>query len=480
MNSRDRRLWSALSVAVALILIRSFVFFWYEQNFDSDQAIVGLMAKHLSEFRTFPLFFYGQNYMLGVESWIAVPFFWMGGPTVSMLRLPLVLINVAVVVLLIRMLAADGVSPWCSVVAVLPIAACGPVTSGQLLTALGASVEPLLYVIVLWLLRRRPIAFGAFLCLASLHREFTVFAVPAIVLLDWWKARAFSWSSLAKSAVAFVVAWVAVDAMKRLESHGSIAQEAVQVGRLLSLHPDVYVARMQLLMTQGVSDLFGARPLPLIASGIWGDTIVGWRIAGVAVTLALVAAAGRLVWFAVRGRLHVAPFTMFLAMVGLETLLAYPLHGGTAIEPRTELNYVLLALLLPVGILGMYFQSDARVAWRRSVAVLVSAWALLMTVDNVRVTHEYVVRPPTSLHRLLADYLTTHRIKYAWAGYWDSYRVTFLSRERVIVASTETVRIPSYQTRVEQNQANAARLQRTPCDEGTHVAEWCVIDPFHR
>jgi len=480
LNSRARRLWIACSIAVGLVLVRAFVFFWYEQNFDSDQAIIGLMAKHLSEFRTFPLFFYGQNYMLGVEAWIAVPFFWIGGPTVSMLRLPLVLINLTVVVLLMRMLTAGGVSPWYSFVAVLPLAACGPATSGQLLTALGASVEPLLYVIVLWLLRRRPIAFGAFLCVASLHREFTVFAVPPIILLDWWRARAFRWRSLAMSVAAFAAAWLAVDAIKRIESHASISQEAEQVGRLLSFHPDVYFARLRLLLTQGVPDLFGARPLPLIASGIWGETVVGWRVAGAALACALLVAAGRLVWLALRRRLHVAPFAIFLGIVGVEALVAYPLHGGTAIEPRTDLNYVLLALLLPVGVLGMYLQSEFRASWRRSVAVLVSAWALLMTVDNVRVTHEYLVEPPTSLHRLLADYLMTHRIKYAWAGYWDSYRVTFLSRERVIVASTETVRIPSYQTRVEQNQGNAARLQRVPCDEGTHVAEWCVIDPFHR
>ena len=52
-------------------------------DFNSDQAIVGLMAKHLSEFRTFPLFYYGQNYMLGVQSWIVAPFFWMARPSIA-------------------------------------------------------------------------------------------------------------------------------------------------------------------------------------------------------------------------------------------------------------------------------------------------------------------------------------------------------------------------------------------------------------
>src|SRR3954471_9393564 len=79
--------------AAALVVARSIVFIRYEQFFDSDQAIVGLMAKHLSEFREFPLFFYGQPYRLGVQAWLTVPFFWIGGPTVAMVRLPLVLIN---------------------------------------------------------------------------------------------------------------------------------------------------------------------------------------------------------------------------------------------------------------------------------------------------------------------------------------------------------------------------------------------------
>ena len=59
------------------------------------------MAKHLSEGRAFPLFFYGQAYMLAVEAWWMVPFFWIGGPTVAALRASLVATNVAVVVLLV-------------------------------------------------------------------------------------------------------------------------------------------------------------------------------------------------------------------------------------------------------------------------------------------------------------------------------------------------------------------------------------------
>jgi hypothetical protein len=62
-----------MAVLVALVLLRTAVYLRLESlGFDSDQAVVGLMAKHLSEGRAFPLFFYGQTYMLGVEA--LVPF----------------------------------------------------------------------------------------------------------------------------------------------------------------------------------------------------------------------------------------------------------------------------------------------------------------------------------------------------------------------------------------------------------------------
>jgi hypothetical protein len=57
--SSQRRL--ALCAAAALVLARGLVFVIYPNAyFDSDQAVFGLMARHLAEGRAFPLFFYGQ------------------------------------------------------------------------------------------------------------------------------------------------------------------------------------------------------------------------------------------------------------------------------------------------------------------------------------------------------------------------------------------------------------------------------------
>src|SRR5205807_8834940 len=108
--------------AVLLVVVRSAIFVLSEGiYFDSDQAIVGLMAKHLSEFRTFPLFFYGQNYMLGVQAWIIAPFFWIARPSVTVMRIPLVILNIAAALLLMRGLSRRlDLRPAIGFVAALP------------------------------------------------------------------------------------------------------------------------------------------------------------------------------------------------------------------------------------------------------------------------------------------------------------------------------------------------------------------------
>lgn len=67
---------------------------------DGDEAILGLMAKHIMEGRSFPIFFYGQPYMGSIESFLAAPIFYLFGisgyalllvPTVlSLALLPLI------------------------------------------------------------------------------------------------------------------------------------------------------------------------------------------------------------------------------------------------------------------------------------------------------------------------------------------------------------------------------------------------------
>src|SRR6185503_3658219 len=115
----------------ALVVLRSLVFVgWPASHFDSDQAVTGLMAKHLSELRAFPVFWYGQTYMLGVEAWLAAPMMALFGATVTALKLPLLAINVAVALLLFHGLTRDnGVEPMRAGFATLFFVLAPPITT---------------------------------------------------------------------------------------------------------------------------------------------------------------------------------------------------------------------------------------------------------------------------------------------------------------------------------------------------------------
>src|SRR5437879_1211736 len=169
-----------LAIVVALVVLRALVYLLFEQvAFDSDQAINGLMAKHLSQGRAFPLFFYGQTYMLAVEAWVAVPFFWIGGPTVGALRFSLLTWNIAFGVLLVVGLQRDaGLRPWTALVPALFFLAAPASVSKQLIEAQGGIIEPFMYIALLWFLRRRPLWFGAVLAIGIRNRGFPVYATP--------------------------------------------------------------------------------------------------------------------------------------------------------------------------------------------------------------------------------------------------------------------------------------------------------------
>ena len=467
---------------------------WFEQlDFDSDQAIVGLMAKHLVEGRHFPLFFYGQHFMLGVQAWIAAPFFAVGGPTIAMLRLPLLILNVIVVFWLMAALIDRGVAAGVAFVATLPLIAPGVVASLQLMATLGASIEPFLYVLLLWRLRSRPIAFGALYAVGYLHREFVLFAGPALIAVWLIETRRFDRPAAvytAKAASAFAVVWLVIDQLSRRIntlgppggefSPGTLFAQSQLVMMRLEWDWHAYVARLTAAGRDTLRDLFAARPSPSWYLGINSTLTFGSVARGIAFASAFVLSAIALI--AARGgrRGRRDGFYLYLALIAIETVLAYALNGGIDPATRGVFRYVMFALLMPIAVFGAAVSRSPSRLLTGAISICIVAWAALNVADNVRLVREYVVTPPSNDRRLLADYLVSHRIRYGRADYWDAYILDFLARERVILAPTQTMRISAYDARVERNAANAVTVLRQPCDVGARVALWCIDDPLHR
>ena len=82
--------------------------------------------------------------------------------------------------------------------------------------AQGGIVEPYVYIAGLWLLRSRPVWFGALLAIAFRNREFVAYAVPALILVElcsgeMTRARVREWLV---AGVVFAAVWQIVEALK--------------------------------------------------------------------------------------------------------------------------------------------------------------------------------------------------------------------------------------------------------------------------
>lgn len=442
----------ALGVAAVLVILRSWVFVAYEQAFfTSDQAIVGLMAKHISEGRAFPLFFYGQSYMLAVEAYVAAPFLLVGGPTVASLHLSLVAWNLAVAALLIVGLNRfAGLRPFYGLVAAAVFVFAPPETSALLTEAQGGSIEPFVYVLLLWWLRERPLALGALLAFGFLNREFTIFALPGLLVADLWARRSLRapfWRHWLLALVAFAAVW---EASAALQPYADFMGPGTR-GQMLRGYPASQLASVSERTSVSIGELperfrsTAGRFLPLLMGGVrYEDSALQGRDwARWVILLALAAMLARVLllrpWSIVHG--SPASFAFYVLCTGFVVLTAFSL-----VRTPTEgtLRYVLMLLLLPVGIVATLLAIEPRRAVRATVCALVGVWMIGSAVDHLAYARRYMSGQPNDA-RLLADGLVANGVTVARAPYWIAYKLTFMTREKLKIASTDVVRIEQYQ-----------------------------------
>ena len=463
-------LWTASALLAGAVLLRAFPFVWWPgTHFDSDQAVVGLMAKHIGEGRAWPLFYYGQHYMLGVEAYLAAPVMWAVGPTVTALKAPLVLINIAAVLVLLRLLVRDArLSPWAALVAALPIALPSAVMAARTTEANGGNVEPWLYVLLLWCLRARPFAFGTLLGVGMLHREFTAYGAAALIVMDalaWpgvasW--RTYTAARLRHWAIAGV-AWVATRAVaSSLEPFASAFGTGTRgddpalllavvdtIGGRLCFAPETWPTRATLLVTDHLPRIVGGIGAPLRDYGVLSGVFSGQPGLGAWVAALTVAglASGAWHWWTRRPALpggeppHLGGY---LVLVGGISTVVYGFATCSDIRVET-LRYNLLGIMVPIGAVTMALQTWPQAAVRAGFGAAVALWCALNTADVVALTREYQrARQPVDQRQAVADALVARGIVSAQAPFRTAYHVTFLAQERVRVAATDVSRIHAY------------------------------------
>ena len=279
--------------------------------------------------------------------------------------------------------------------------------------------------------------------------------------------------------IGFGIVWLAVDAVKLYQAGASLGLQAASLAGQMCLAPAELLPRAATVFTQALPVLYGGTFTRLLDFRMNtpvtdGSAALGWLLA-----IVLAGMIARLAWSWYRQpRLEAgeAPF-VYLGLVGVFTAAAYPLSCNIIPGQPPLLRYVLLGLLLPIGCFGAFMWRERSRVLRAIVPAVFALWAAANLAGNVRLIRTSVAAPPSSEHRLIADYLVNQRIRYARAIYWDAYAIDFLARERVIVSSVDLVRIPDYQRRVDENGDSAYNLPRIPCTGGPQVASWCVQPP---
>jgi hypothetical protein len=207
-----------------------------------------------------------------------------------------------------------------------------------------------------------------------------------------------------------------------------------------------------------VFGLFGFRP-SLINIGTFAH--VGWPELLPLLTLL---AAASVLWLAVdlgrRRSFASTAFPIYLALIGIQAALVYPLTRDLTMF---TFRYGLLALLLPVSVGALSLQM-ARPAGLRAIGAMVLALiASAACLDHLTVIRAARVEPPPARLAPLAAHLEGRGYTVARAGYWRAYALSFIAQERVRVASTDMRRIREYQLRADAAGPAAIVIDTEPC-----------------
>jgi hypothetical protein len=486
--------WIIAALLVIVTLTRSLVFLIWEQSFfDSNQAVIGLMAKHLAEGRTFPVFMYGQNYMLAVESWLAAPLFLIVEPSVAALKAPLLVLNLAIASVLFLLLQRDGgLKPAPAGMASIFFVFPAPGTAAQLLEASGAIFESLLYVLLVWVARQKPLWLGLVLGVGFLHREFTIYGLAALILLEAAHRRLATRDTVKRLAVAIGVGaaiWTSVQVLNTyapamgpgttLADLKDSETNVEEIAGRICLDVNTLATSLERIVTVHWPLLFGTSVVALRRFDIESNVIQGLPYLGLILASAMVLAGVRTsVRLAARRRWSAEDdFFAYLVLVGLFSASGYALARCGAID-IFRMRYDFLSLLGAIGLSAWFLRLESSRYWIGVWLTLVLVWTAAAASAHGYLWREYLRDTPVGGKQRIIAELNERGIRYAAAGYSDAYVISFLTDERIIVTA-DRVRIASYQRDVHRHAGEAVRIvRRRFCEGGEEVMRNMYLCPL--
>ncbi len=489
------RLLLCVAVVTLATAVRCLPFMAPGVRFDADQAVVGLMAKHVSEGRAFPVFFYGQSYLLAVEAYLAAPVMWVLGPTEVALKLPLLALNVLTAWLVVWRLQRDvGLSAGLALVAALPLALPPLVPGVRLMDAMGGNIEPLLYTLVLWVLRDRTWLFGAALGLFVAHRELSLYAALALGLLGLWHQRGPSRGMVRQWAIAALLVVAAQAAVQLARPYGAMYGPGTKaetrsldlsvrtaVGAQVCVAPSTWPTRAHALITEHLPYMAGGLPGPIVDAGV--NSGMGQGNPGLALWVLAITCVGVVSGLAgarqprrdAPGRVPGTWLPAYLLVVGAISTSVYGFVACSNISPLS-LRYNLLAVLVPVGALAAGLAPERRTV-RAGLVTATLMWTALSAGDYAALAREIRGGHWPDYRGDAVRAREARGINALWGEYRLAYILSFRSHERLIVAPIDVHRIDEYARRAAEQPVPLVTYRACPAGEQLVRDIWLCPTP---
>ncbi len=489
-STLTRRVCLAL-VAVVVLARCAPILAWGDIYFDADEAVVGLMARHAAEGTAFPVFQYALKYVLMVEAWLAAPVMALADSSILSLKSVPVALNVATATLLYAMLTATpALAPTAALLAVAPFALPGEITAQELTEAIGMNIEPLMFTMLLWLLRERPFLLGVTAAVAVKNREFAFYAIAALIVVDLLRDRsARLWRGRIVALVAFALVWSGIEVLRLHSSplgpHSSMAMltdrgdnMSVAVGAMC-IEPSLMAGDLWRTVTEMLPAQLGVVSDPRSMARGYGAQPLEAAWLWVPLVAVLAAGAGRGVLRAWRiGPSSVTWLGVYLMLTGAQAVVVYALTRCGHVSPFT-MRYTLLSLFIPAGAIALALERETHRAVRAIVFGMVILWVGVSGLGHVTLVRALSDAQPQGTYRRLAIHLEQQGVRYIISDYWTGYNVAFLTNER-ITALTNFERVHDYTLAVGANLDRAVEVRRSNdqrCEGAATVAGFYICPP---
>jgi|GEM_PF-3932359 len=420
---------------------------------DSDEAVLGLMVRHLRQ-GEFPLFSYGQTYGGGFEFLLAGALAWLVPSTLVALRLAAAALALATEYLFYRALAPAIPSRTIRLASSAMLAVGGMTYARAMSHLYGVHLNNafLFASLLFWLSQARPHLRGRFLLGLWLGIGYWVSPVVWLLLACIGLAGLGWWRELARPSLREVLALAAgfaIGALPRIiYNYGPDTWYApYRAGGFALVRASAIARRTSALAFHTLPDYFFG------AIRAWGTP--GALLAGLGSLFALLLlgwAAARVLRDWRRGlREAWAPASVLLLACAAAALVVlnrrvfdsgsrylWPVEFAMASAWALAVEHSLGSRRSPPG-------DSSRSMWLRGLKVaLVSIPFVLGTVSLFLAERSDSRVPKSALKRAIAAQALAEGCRVGIADYWYAYSLSLLTEEKLRLAPVYTPRIPSY------------------------------------